>query len=457
MENKKYYPLTPSQLSMFFSRKYSIRKSIINIPTSLIIHEPLELDILEEATEEAIKRWDSFGIRVVKEKDSAKQYFAEEEVESIKRLDFTNKTNEEMEDTFKKLGAKKLPVYDKPMARIYLITTPEGYGGIFSVISHLIMDSWAISSFYKDLMEIYYHKMGRGDYPRDVIPYENVLKKEIGYKETPAYEKAKEYYTNEFSKDPPIYTHVNGTSVLEQHRKKKGNENSRFSNGFFLRTTSGHDLYWIKKEEVDQFTQFLKTHQLPSMQVLFQMGVRTYLAKVNNYEKDVDTFNVVARRGTLEEKRTGGTRVHFFPLRTIMEEDITFIEACKQLLHKQNELYRHADFDPLEMIYMEKAAQNMKDTEGPYSISMTFQPVAMTIREDVEIQSRWYSNGAVSQMMYITIMDGDGTGGLKCYYEYMSNFITSDTIKMFHESIVKIMLKGCENPEITLKELFKVF
>ncbi len=457
MELKNYYPLTASQLAMFYARKFSIHKSVINIPTSIIVNEEMDMDVLEDATEQAIKRWDSFGIRLVKEGKKAKQHFAEREVESIKRLDFSNKTREDMESTFRKLGSKKLEVFDKPMARIYLVTTPEGFGGIFSVISHLIMDSWAISSFYKDLMEIYYYKMGRGDFPKDVVPYENVLVKEMGYKESVAYTRSKEYWEEEFSKDEPIYTHVNGSTVLEQYRKKKGNENSRASNGFFLRTTAGHDLYWIKKEEVDHFNEFLLKYNLPSMQVLFQMALRTYFAKVNGHEKDVGTFNVVARRGTLLEKKTGGTRVHFMVFRTIMEEEITFLEACHQLLNKQNELYRHAEFTPLEIIDMYIDKYHIKETEGYFSAAMTFQPVAMTIKEDVQIESRWYSNGAVSQPLYITIMDGDGMGGLKCYYEYMSNFITEDTIKHLHESMVLIMLKGCENPDITLGELFDIF
>ncbi len=44
METKMYYPLSPSQLAIFYSRKYAIRKSVINIPTSLIIHESMDLD-----------------------------------------------------------------------------------------------------------------------------------------------------------------------------------------------------------------------------------------------------------------------------------------------------------------------------------------------------------------------------------------------------------------------------
>lgn len=175
---------------------------------------------------------------------------------------------------------------------------------------------------------------------------------------------------------------------------------------------------------------------------LERRAYRTYLAKVNAREKDVTIFNVVARRGTLQEKKTGGTRVHFMNFRTIMDEEITFIQACKQLLNKQNELYRHANFDPMEMIQMEKKAYGIKETEWYYGLSMTFQPVPMAIKEDLEIETKWYSNGAISPMLYITIMDGDGTGGLKIYYEYMINRISAERIKHLHESVVKVMVKG---------------
>lgn len=457
MESRTYYPLTPSQMAMFFARKYALKKSVVNIPTSMIVHDKLDLDVLEEAALEAIQRWDSFGIRLIKDGQAAKQYFTTPEVESIERLDFTGKSREEMEETFEKLGSKKLEAYDKPMARIYLVTTPEGYGGVFTVISHLILDSWAISSFYKDLMEIYYHKMGKGDYPKDVVPYEEVLKKEVEYRNTPAYGRDRAYWEEEFNTEEPMYTCVNGSEVLEQYRRKRGNEEKRAMGSSFFRNTAGHDLYWVKKEDVDIFKNFIETKQLPSMQVLFQMGYRTYLAKVNNREADISTFNVVARRGTLLEKNTGGTRVHFYDFRTLMDEDTTFIQGCQQLLSKQNELYRHADFDPMEMMDMQKKAYGIKQTEWYQGLNMTFQPVPMTIKENLKVESRWYSNGAVSSMLYITIMDGDGAGSLKCYYTYKANQISAEKIKELHESCVKIMIKGCENPDITLGELFDAF
>src|SRR5690606_22972911 len=145
------------------------------------------------------------------------------------RLDFTGKTRESMERAFVKLGSKKLEIYESPMARFYILKTPEGYGGIFSVVNHLIMDSWAISMLYKDAIEIYYAMKNGTPFPKDVVPYETVLKKEVMYRQSPQHQKSLEYWQNEFSKDEPMFTHINGSEVIEKFRKKKGNENARFA------------------------------------------------------------------------------------------------------------------------------------------------------------------------------------------------------------------------------------
>lgn len=457
MEDRTYYPLTPSQQAIFLSRKYSMHKSIINIPTSLIVKEELDPEVLEEAVRRGIERWDSFGLRLTKDKENAKQYFGKREGETIERLDFTGKTRTDMEKTFLRLGSKKLDVYESPMSRFYIVTTPEGYGGIFSIISHLIMDSWAISMFYKDCMEIYYSFTKGTPFPKDVRNYEDVLKKEVTYRQTPQYTKALEFWKKEFSVSEPIYTHVNGREVLDKFRKKKGNENVRFASSFYLRSTASHELQWIPREDIESMKEFLTANRFPTLQVMFQMGLRTYLSKVNDHEEDVCFYNVVARRGTLEEKMTGGTRVHFMHFRTIMDPEMTFLEGCQMLFDKQNELYRYADFSPMEMFAVEQSILPAKAGTSYRSCTLTFQPVPMSVGEGPEVETRWYSNGAVAQPFYITVMDGDGTGGLKCYYEYMSNSITKERVLDVHRYMTKVMLAGAKNPNITIQELFDLY
>lgn len=457
MEGRIYYPITPSQHTIFLSRKYSMHKSIINIPTSIIIKKEMDMDLLEEALRMAIERWDCFGLRLVKDKESPKQYFAERKVESIERLNFSGKTRETMERAFLRLGTQKMEIYESPMARFYILKTPEGYGGLFSVINHLIMDSFAISMFYRDCIKIYYALKDQAPFPKAVTPYEEVLKKEVLYRQTPEYQKALQYWQEEFGKDEPMFTHINGREVLSQFRKKKGNEQARFAGSYYLRSTAGHDLYWISKEEVGIMEKFLEAYQFPSLQVMFQMGLRTYLAKVNDHEPDVSMYNMVPRRRNLMEKSTGGTRTHVAAFRTIMPPETTFLKGCRMLFEKQKEQHRHEDFSPMEMFQVEKSRLPADEGQSYRACSFSFSAVPQKTEIGPEIETRWYGNGAVAQPFYLTVMDGDGTGGLKCYYEYMSNVIPKERIQDVHRYMTKVMLEGARNPLITLKDLYQMY
>lgn len=250
-----------------------------------------------------------------------------------------------------------------------------------------------------------------------------------------------------------MFTHVNGSIMLEKYRKKTKNPNQRASNCFYLRTTASHYVQMISKDDVDAMRDYCVANNIPTPQALFLLAVRTFLAKVNNREKDVSFYNVVARRGTLEEKLSGGTRVHFLSYRTIMDEDISFKDACNLMLEKQNSIYRHADISPFEFIALSKKRWNIKSNEGYHGLSVTFQPVPMTFENGMKASTRWHSTGAASNSMYLTVMDGDGTGALRCYYEYLDKIISEETVANMHRYIVKVMRAGLANPEIKLKTL----
>ena len=66
---------------------------------------------------------------------------------------------------------------------------------------------------------------------------------------------------------------------------------------------------------------------------------------MNGFE-DVSVNNAIARRATLKEKKSGGTRIHSFPIRTVFSEDMKFIDGVYAIRDKQNEIFRHANYDP---------------------------------------------------------------------------------------------------------------
>lgn len=456
MENRVYYPLSPSQHLLFLSRKYTIHKAVLNIPISMILDVKLDNDVLQKALEIAVTRWDSFGLRLKQENKEIKQYFDTRTCECIEQKDFSQSSEEKMQEFFHKEARKKMDILECPMARFFILTTPKGNTGIFSVINHIIMDSWAISMFFKDVIDVYTTLVNGLPLPKEIRSYESSLIKEIEYSNSDAYKKDQEFWIKEIGQSEPIYTSVNGSEVLEKFRKKSKNNDIRFAKSFFIRTKADHVVRNIEKEDMDKMKAFLKEYEFPSMQILFLMGLRTYLAKVNKETSDVSLNSVVARRATLEDKFSGGTRVQVLPFRTIIEEDKTFLEALNILLDKQNSLYRHANINSMELFGMEHKVFPAKPGQSYRGVTLTFQPVPMEVGNGMHAETKWYPNGASAQPFYLTIMDGDGSGGLKCYYEHIVSHIKPETINACHDYLVKVILEGISHPEMTLKELYQL-
>lgn len=129
-----------------------------------------------------------------------------------------------------------------------------------------------------------------------------------------------------------------------------------------------------------------------------------------NGQEDVSINNAIARRATLKEKKSGGTRIHSFPFRTVFSEDVKFIDAVYEIRDKQNELFRHANYDPTEYFAYRSRTYPQPQKGLTYEpMSLTYQP--MTLQEKgledlggIQYKTKWYPNGMTTQAMYLTVM-----------------------------------------------------
>lgn len=452
---KKYYDLSAAQKILFFSQKYTIHKQVNNVCTSILIDEELDFDILKKAIQKAYERNDSLRIRLIKLNKEIKQYFAEYEDPIINYLDFRGKTKEEMEKKLYKIASKPVTIFGKPMSKVYMLHSYDGKCGIYFAVSHMILDSWGITTFFKDVLAIYEALSKDINMPKPLYSYEELLKDELNYKNTEGYKKDREFWEKTLDTSEPIFTDVNGSSTLEKYRKKKKNPNLRYAQVFTLFTKANNVMLPVPKELVSSMETFCEANKLP-MQALVLLAYSNYFSKVNNGELDFDIHTVVARRGTLKEKISGGSRVHFMPLRIIYEEKTTFKEACEIISEKQTKIYRHASIDPLEVMGIWKKIFNVPQIGTYLSTSLTFQPVKLVSPSGVQIETKWYGNGAAANPLYLTVMDGDGSGSLKFYYEYQTHCINSDTIQKLHSHMLKVFEAGVSNQDITIGELLNI-
>ena len=449
---KSYYNLTPAQNLLIFSQTFSLHRQINNISTMLLIEGSIDLEVLKNAVLKTYKRMDNMRVRLTKRKGKSVQYFLDEEEPYMEDLDLSGKTQEEVDKYFGSLASKRVTYYNKPLSRIYFLKNCTGYNGIFLVVSHLILDSWGICVFYKDIMAVYEAMVNNKELPPPPVSYKELMLKDLEYKTSPKYVKDRDFWRKQFTKDnEPIFTHINGPEILDRARKKHKNPDYRSAGatGFF-KPEATHEICIIPKETAEKMASFSREKRVP-IQTLVMLGIRTYLSKANRMEKDITFYSSVARRGTLAEKNSGGTRVHFVPLRTVMSEEKTFVEALEEFTSKQNEAYRHSEYDPIE--YFKLFTEQYKTRTAYSCCSTTFQPVPMYGPNGMKIHTKWYCNGTAGIQLYLTIMDDDGSGALRCYYEYQYKVISKEGIHRFHNGILKVIEAGLENENITLGEL----
>lgn len=457
MSGPNYYDLTPSQELSLLNRHWTFHKSIVNIATSVTVHASLDPRLLGEAVRLCVLRWDAFGLRFVKAGKRYRQYFDDRDCLYVEQRRFTDRA--ELEQYFRQRAAKRIPLVDGPQAGFVVFTTPDGSTGVYSVVSHLIMDSWAISMFYRDVFDVYWALSHGEPLPKPPHDHEPALVKELEYLRSQRCAADRAFWEKELSESQPLFNSLKGSKVLANYRRRIRNPEARQCWVQNLRTKADHVVMTIGADDVASFQAFLDEHRVPSMQAMFVLALRTYLARVNGRTPDVTLGVNVARRATIEEKNSGGSRVQNLSLRTIMTEDLTFLEAIEMLLARQNTLFRHADFSSMEMLFLPHRffrEQGSRPGTNYYDTLLTFQPVPMAVGHGLRVSTDWHCNGAFSLPCYLTVMDDDGSGGLRCYWERQVKHMPVEVIRDCQDFMVAMLRAGVARPSITLGELMSL-
>lgn len=458
MNERKLYPLANSQKMHYFTLKYCPMKQVLNIGTSLTIETDIDFNVLKQSIYEVYDRYESMRIRFcLDENNEVKQYIVPHEDRDIPFFEFSHWKFEDAENEMRKWTEVPFERFDSPMNKVVMISMPDGYKGVYLLADHMTMDAQAIVLFYKDLIQIYCSKMYGMDYPKPLESYIKALEKDLKYEaNSKALARDREYWMSKIEESEPIYTDILGVDRLEQQRIKNNNPNQRAAENDGVSCAAAIAQFHLEPDPSDVLADFCRKNDVP-MVCLLLMAIRTYLQKVNKNESDISIQSTVSRRATLLEKRSGGTRIHFFPCRTVVEPENTFLEGCKIIRDSQNNFFRHANFNPIE--YMTMRSQFYQNAPGQTyePLSLTYQPLSMRPDDeempDIKYKSNWYSNGVAAQPLYLTVMHRSLDNGLDFCFEYKKDKYTYQDLEHIYYFITRIIFEGVNNPNKTVAEI----
>lgn len=459
----KTYPLTVAQKFHNFYAAYSPGKEILNVGTSLTIEFELNIDELRKAIYKAYDRCESMRARLAydKKENAWYQYIADKEEREIEFVDFTGKTMEEAEAVMTAWTRVPFDKEDEPMNKVVIIKTPDGFEGMFLVGDHRFLDAQSLIGFMKDVIELYCSANFEGiPYPADMRSYTEQIEKDLAYEAgSKAQARDKEYFYRMIEESEPIYNGLEGTKDLEDARAATGNPNLRAAPTGTDSFVADIDIFHLEEEPTRRLLSFCERQHV-SLQCLLLMGIRTYLQKVNQCD-DVSIQVAYARRATLQEKKSGGTRIHSFPFRTIIPEDKTFLEGIFEIRDKQNEVFRYVNFDPTQYLTYRRQYYNAPQGMGYETLALTYQPA--TLREkgltdlgDIKYKTKRYGNGYYANGLYLTVMHRAEDNGLDFSFEHQTKMYSREQLEHFYYYVCKIMFKGAESPYLKISEINKL-
>ena len=460
-ETVKAYPISGSQKMMYLmSLKYGSGYPVNNIGCGYYWKGEMDKAVMKASIYEAVSRCDTMRLRfVMGKKLQLHQYVTEKSRILVEDWDYSDMTVDEAEEKLTAFSRSNIPMFNCELHKIALIKFKDGYHGIFMRIQHLAMDAYSLKVFINDIIEIYKHKTQGTPYPKPMRPYIPVLEKELEYETSEQHENDKKYWYDSLAKSTePIFTDFMLNNRLKEQQKKYPDR--RFADIHSGLPDAATVKFSMNTEDSAKIMKLCDDKGLSIFSVI-SMGVRTGLSCFNDNQEDVSFKMIINRRGTIAEKKSGGIRINFLPMRSIVKPEDTFTEAVQNISEVQNEMYLHASLAFLETLKeRHKSMSEEAKFDSTYdSFGLSYQPMMKMAAIDDEMaktaRSIWYNNGATMIPLYVTVCHRPTDGGLEFICEYREEQDAAYDLTVLYSKIEKTLLLGAENPDITVGEILE--
>lgn len=457
----EYYPLTAAQkMHHNWIQNYKTQQvSGVSVVASL--KGKLDFGLLKKCIQLEFERYGCMRVRFTKpdKNGEVKQYIVKKDTRDIPLKDLSGMSLAEADHQMQQWAYGTFDGDDIPLCDVVMVKLPEDYNGFFIHMDHRLIDSCGLVVMINDLMQLYTHYRFQSEYPKDLADYEEVLAKDLKRAANEKrFAKDKKFWDDQLDAlGEPLYSDIQGPSVLEEARKRHGNSHLRAADiemeDLFVEVKD----YYLEPEPTKNLLDFCMNHQL-SMTNLLLLGIRTYLSKVNNGQEDITIQNFISRRSTHDEWTSGGSRTIMFPCRTVIPADTEFIAAAYEIQNVQNRIYMHSNYDPALIQEEMRKRYDIPENTTYESCYLTYQPMPVKMDNphlvNIPQHSKWFANGAATKKMYLTVSHTEN-GGMNFSFHYQTAHLEEHDMELLYYYMMRILFKGIAEPDMSIGEIIK--
>lgn len=458
---KEYYSLTAAQkLHYNWIKKYGTQQ-VSGVSAVASLKSALDFGLLKKCIQLEFERYGCMRIRFTKpdKNGEIRQYIMEKDTRDIPLKDLSGMTLAEADAMMQQWAYQTFDGDDISLCDVIMLKLPEGYNGFFIHMDHRLIDSCGLVVMVNDLMQLYTHFRFKSEYPSELADFEKVLAKDLKKANNEKrFAKDKKFWEDQLDAlGEPLYSDIQGPSVLEESRKKHGDPALRAADielkDLFVEVKD----YYLEPEPTKNLIDFCMNHQI-SMTNLLLLSIRTYLSKMNNGQEDITIQNFISRRSTHDEWTSGGSRTIMFPCRTVISPDTEFLAAAYEIQNVQNRIYMHSNYDPALIEEEMRRRYHTPENTTYESCYLTYQPMPVKMDNPhlvhVSQHSKWFANGAATKKMYLTVSHTE-YGGMNFSYHYQTAQLEEHDMELLYYYMMRILFKGIAEPDMSIGEIME--
>ncbi len=458
---KEYYPLTAAQKLHYNWMKTYKTQQVSGVSVVASLQAQLDFGLLKKCIQLEFERYGCMRIRFTKpdKKGEIKQYLAAKETRDIPIKDLSGMSMAEADSLMQQWAYETFDGDDIPLCDVTMVKLPEGYNGFFIHMDHRLIDSCGLVVMVNDLMQLYTHYRFKSPYPDNLADFEEVLAKDLKRANNEKrFAKDKKFWDDQLDAlGEPLYSDIQGPSVLEEARKLHGNPGLRAADielkNLFVQVKD----YYLEPEPAKNLMDFCMNHQL-SMTNLLLLGIRTYLSKVNNGQEDITIENFISRRSTHDEWTSGGSRTIMFPCRTVISPETDFLSAAYEIQNVQNRIYMHSNYDPALIKEEMRKRYHTPEHTAYESCYLTYQPMPVKLENPhlvrIPQHFKWFANGAATKKMYLTVSHTEDHG-MNFSYHYQTAHLEEHDMELLYYYMMRILFKGIAEPDMSIGDIME--
>lgn len=428
LSDSKIYPLTAIQKGLFSIYSQDPDRITYNTPFEIKFSKNIDKLKLITSIEKAIQNHEVFGYRVFFDKDG-EVYQKYDKIKSP----IISKVEKVKINTYRRKKRNFVKPFDLLKDRLFRINLYETEENVYALFdfSHIIFDGASIYIFIEDIINLY----NDGTTKEEKISFGQLCKKNSISKSIDKYNKAKEFFLNEFDGELPVNNFI--------YDKPRPNEKT--FRGDTLKFNLGSRYYDKLKEICKEKNLTINSLLLAAFNILLSKYM---------YSEDIIIGIATSGRMDKSELNTIGMFIKTLPFRTRVKYDETILSFTNDVQEKlmntlENSIYSYDD--------LLKELNILKDvSRNPlFDIMFVYQNGGKDLLEIGKEKAEISSIKTHTSKFDITceVMPNIETNSLNINLEYSTDIFNEKTIKALGKHYINTIKYFVENINGSLSDI----